>query len=511
MKKIKDKITQLETQIIKERVNEEKELLITEMKKIGIEKLPYSYAALKNFIDAETMDFHYNKHYKGYVDKLNDALSKKNYGDLDLEKIIKTISRFNTDIRNNAGGAFNHALFWNMLTPTPKKLTGDLYKKITNQWGTFSNFKKEFEKKAKSRFGSGWVWLVVTSKNTLKIMTTPNQDNPLMNIIQGSGFPILGLDLWEHAYYLKYKNKRDEYITNFWKVVNWDFVSKMYDMKVETKLLETTKMKQVLSESKLEMCSQSENEFYRVLFNSNPDVKKTYMNGINEILREVFSENYISKPENNELPGIYNLEGPGRSVINKLNTNYTTFCILLKDLNKVISKTTNKEPISFMDKTPLEQKKETERFVRAIKHFKERIFNRESSTFNNLLKILIEKNMLGNKREQITVALLKKHFGKDVKVELIGELGSKKDALQGVDLEITKEGGKTYTAQVKPFRHMIISEDGITLEGTASVKIYKTDLMIFQKGRNVLIFNKEPKIVEGNFVFPADSLMYNIQ
>jgi hypothetical protein len=126
------------------------------------------------------------------------------------------------------------------------------------------------------------------------------------------------------------------------------------------------------------MCSQSENEFYRVLFNSNPDVKKTYMNGINEILREVFSENYISKPENNELPGIYNLEGPGRSVINKLNTNYTTFCILLKDLNKVISKTTNKEPISFMDKTPLEQKKETERFVRAIKHFKERIFNRES-------------------------------------------------------------------------------------------------------------------------------------
>jgi Fe-Mn family superoxide dismutase len=511
MKKIKDKITQLETQIIKERVNEEKELLITEMKKIGIEKLPYSYAALKNFIDAETMDFHYNKHYKGYVDKLNDALSKKKYGDLELEKIIKTISRFDKDIRNNAGGAFNHSLFWNMLTPNPKKLTGDLYKKITKQWGTFSNFKKEFEKQAKSRFGSGWVWLVVTSKNTLKIMTTPNQDNPLMNIIQGSGFPILGLDLWEHAYYLKYKNKRDEYITNFWKVVNWDFVSKMYDMKVETKLLESIKMKQMLVESKTEMCSQSENEFYRMLFNINPDVKRIYMNGINEILKDVFSEKYISTPDNNQLSGIYNLEGPGRSVINKLNTNYTSFCILLKDLNKVISKTTDKEPISFKGKTPKEQNIEAERFVRAIKHFKERIFDKDSTTFHNLLKILIEKDKLGAKREQITAAIIRRYFGKDVIVELFGELGSKKDALQGVDLELTKEDGKKYTAQVKPFRHMFINEDGIVLEGTASVKIYNTDLMIFQKGKNVLIFNKKPKIVNGNFVFPTDSLMYNIQ
>jgi Fe-Mn family superoxide dismutase len=511
MKKIKDKITQLETQIIKERVNEEKELLITEMKKIGIEKLPYSYSALKKFIDSETMNIHYSKHYKGYVDKLNDALSKKKYGDLDLEKIIKTISRFDKNIRNNAGGAFNHALFWNMLTPEPKKLQGELYKKITKQWGTFSNFKKEFEKQAKERFGSGWVWLVLTSKNTLKIMTTPNQDNPLMNIIQGGGFPILGLDLWEHSYYLKYKNKRDEYITNFWKVVNWDFVSKMYDMKVETKLLESIKMKQVLTESKLEMCSSSENEFYRVLFNTNPDVKWIYMNGINGILKEIFPENYIVNPDNNQLPGFYNLESDGRSVINKLNTNYGAFCILLKDLNKVITKTTKKDPISFINKTPSEQKKETERFISAIKHFKERIFNKDSSTFHSLLKVLTERDKLGAKREQITAAILKRYFGKDVKVEIIGELGNKKDAIQGIDLEITKEGGKTYTAQVKPFRNMIVNEDGITLEGTASVKIYKTDLMIFQKGKNVLIFNKIPKIVNGNFVFPTDSLMYNIQ
>ena len=150
MKKTQEKIQQLETQILENHINQEKELLITEMKKIGIEKLPYSYTALKQFIDPETMNFHYNKHYKGYVDKLNDALSKKKYGDLDLEKIIKTISRFDKTIRNNAGGAFNHALFWNMLTPDPKKLDGELYKKITKQWGTFTNFKKEFEKQAKS-------------------------------------------------------------------------------------------------------------------------------------------------------------------------------------------------------------------------------------------------------------------------------------------------------------------------------------------------------------------------
>ena len=397
-----------------------------------------------------------------------------------------------------------------MLTPEPKKLDGELYKKITKQWGTFTNFKKEFEKQAKDRFGSGWVWLILTSNNTLKIMSTPNQDNPLMNVIEGGGFPLLGLDLWEHAYYLKYRNKRDEYITNFWKVVNWDFVIKMYEMKVETKLTESIKMKQVLSEGKSEMCSQSENEFYRMLFNVNSDIKWTYMNGINKIMKEVFPENYILKPENDQLPGVYDLEGPGRSVINKLNTNYTAFCILLKDLNQVISKIPNKKPISFMDKKPMEQKKEVERFIKAIDHFKYRIFDKESATLHNLLRTLTDKNKAGSKREEITASILKRHFGKDVKVEVVGELGSKRDAIQGVDLEITKDG-EVLTGQIKPFRQMIMGDDGITLEGTASVKIYKTDLMIFQKGKNVLIFNKKPKIVRGNFVFPIDSLMYNIQ
>jgi len=509
MKKTQEKIQQLELQILENHVTKEKELLITEMKKIGIEKLPYSYSALKQFIDPETMSFHYNKHYKGYVDKLNDALSKKKYGDLDLEKIIKTINRFDKTIRNNAGGAFNHALFWNMLTPEPKKLTGELYKKITKQWGTFTNFKKEFEKQSKDRFGSGWSWLILTSNNTLKIMSTPNQDNPLMNVIEGGGFPLLGLDLWEHAYYLKYRNKRDEYITNFWKVVNWEFVTKMYEMRVETKITESTKMKQILSEGKSEMCSKSDNEFYRMLFNVNQDIKWTYMNGINRILKEVFNENYIEIPPNNQLPGIYDIEGPGRSVINKLNTNYTAFCILLKDLNQVITTIPNKKPIVFTDKTPAEQKKEVERFVNALGHFKYRIFDKQSSTFINLLRTLTEKNNAGDKREQITSSILKRFFGQNAKVELVGELGNKKDAIQGVDLEIFKDG-KLHTAQVKPFREMKKTESGIELEGTSSVKLYKTDWMVFQRGKNVLVFDKKPKIVGGNFVFPLDSLLYSI-
>jgi Fe-Mn family superoxide dismutase len=236
MNLLEQKIEKLQSLITEEFVDNEFKSILSEMKKIGIEKLPYAYSALKPFIDAKTMKIHYTKHYLGYVDKLNKALSKRKGGDVDLENIIKTISKFDTTIRNNAGGAFNHSLFWNMLSPTPIKLKGELHKKIIKQYGGFPQFKSEFEKIAKERFGSGWVWLILTKNNRLKIISTPNQDNPLMDVVEDGGFPLLGLDLWEHAYYLKYLNKRDEYISNFWDVVNWDFVSKMYEMKTNTDL-----------------------------------------------------------------------------------------------------------------------------------------------------------------------------------------------------------------------------------------------------------------------------------
>lgn len=202
-------------------------LLITEMKKIGIEKLPYAYASLKPFIDAKTMKIHYTKHYKGYVDKLNKALSNKK-GNHNLKDIINKISSYNTEVRNNAGGAFNHALFWNMLSPKKQEIPKEVKEKLIKDFGSIEKFKQEFEEKAKKRFGSGWVWLIITPSKKLKIMSTPNQDNPLMNIVKNGGHPILGLDLWEHSYYLKYQNKRDEYIHNFWNNINWEYVLKLF-------------------------------------------------------------------------------------------------------------------------------------------------------------------------------------------------------------------------------------------------------------------------------------------
>jgi Fe-Mn family superoxide dismutase len=232
------KIKLLNEQILLTEKEEIKNNLLLEMKKIGIEKLPYAYSALKKFVGTETMDIHYNKHYKGYVKKLNDALSKTNKKYEDLEDIIKSISKFDTKVRNNAGGAFNHALFWKMLSPKKQIPKGEVFEMITKQYGNIKKMKDEFNEIAKERFGSGWVWLVLTKTNRLKIMSTPNQDNPLMNIVKDGGYPLLGLDLWEHAYYLRYRNKRDEYIKKFWNYVNWEFVNELYTSKTKKTLNE---------------------------------------------------------------------------------------------------------------------------------------------------------------------------------------------------------------------------------------------------------------------------------
>lgn len=230
---IENKITLIKEQVILSEKEILRENLLLEMKKIGIEKLPYSYSAIKQFVDPKTMDIHYNKHYKGYVKKLNDLLSDKKYNYKDLEDIVKSISKYNDKIRNNAGGAFNHALFWKMLSPKKQLPKGEILEKITKQYGNIKKLKDEFNEVGKNRFGSGWVWLVLTKTNRLKVISTPNQDNPLMNVVKDGGYPLLGLDLWEHAYYLKYQNKRDEYIKNFWNCVNWEFVNELYLKAIE--------------------------------------------------------------------------------------------------------------------------------------------------------------------------------------------------------------------------------------------------------------------------------------
>jgi Fe-Mn family superoxide dismutase len=230
-KPFQKKIEELENAL-----NEESPLkrqIITEIKKISIEKLPYDFDSLEGFIDGETMKTHYTKHYKGYVDKLNVELEKVKGKDMDLEDIITKISKFNTKVKNNGGGAFNHALFWKMLSPKKQTIKDPIKKEIEKNFGSFEKFKEKFEEESKNRFGSGWVWLILTDKNRLKIVSTSNQDNPLMNTEKERGYPLLGLDVWEHAYYLKYKNQRDKYTSNFWKVVNWGFVNDLYDTQIK--------------------------------------------------------------------------------------------------------------------------------------------------------------------------------------------------------------------------------------------------------------------------------------
>jgi superoxide dismutase, Fe-Mn family len=512
MKKIEEKIQQLETQILENHVTKEKELLITEMKKIGIEKLPYSYSALKQFIDPETMNFHYNKHYKGYVDKLNDALSKKKHGDLDLEQIIKNISRYDKTIRNNAGGAFNHALFWNMLTPKPKKLEGELYKKITKQYGSLTAFKKQFDNVAKDRFGSGWVWLILTAKNTLKIMSTPNQDNPLMNIIEGGGFPLLGLDLWEHAYYLKYRNKRDEYILNFWKVVNWDFVSKMYEMRTQTKLTESIKLEKLLTESKdAEFCDSKEVLFYKELIN-NSKIKRLYQDGVTDVLKDVFNQFWVEST-NKEMSGFYGLESKeGRSILNNLNTNFNAFCLLTKAVNTQIEKIGKPEKKFDFSKKENRTSSEVVRLIKALSHFKKEIFTKNNEEFINIIKVLKKLWDRGQKSEDNALKKIEDYFEGDAKIEKIGGHGQKQDALKGIDL-IVNLNGQNYTAQVKPYSSTKTEENKISLSNTGNVKPYNVDWLIFinPKNNSILIFKNEPIKNHNQYVFNMDSLIHEIE
>ena len=191
--------------------------------------LPYAYVALEPYIDAATMEIHHTKHHQGYTTKLNAALEEAELIDEDLEDLFTKISELPKGIRNNGGGYYNHKLFWTILSPKGGgEPTGAVAKAITDAYGSFEAFKEAFDAAAATRFGSGWAWLIVGEDNKVKVTSTPNQDNPLMDVADDKGTPILGLDVWEHAYYLNYQNKRPEYISAFWKLLNWDEVEKRY-------------------------------------------------------------------------------------------------------------------------------------------------------------------------------------------------------------------------------------------------------------------------------------------
>lgn len=202
-------------------------------------KLNYNYAALEPFVDSQTMFIHYGKHHTGYVNNLNKAIEQTEFKDESLEELLLNISHANETIRNNAGGHYNHSLFWEILSPDTATMNSnsDFSKACVKEFGSFDAFKKQMSDTAAKRFGSGWAWLSVTPDGNLEITSTANQDNPLMDIVPVQGIPVLGIDVWEHAYYLKYQNRRGDYLAAIWKIIDWNEVNKKYTAALKSPLL----------------------------------------------------------------------------------------------------------------------------------------------------------------------------------------------------------------------------------------------------------------------------------
>jgi Fe-Mn family superoxide dismutase len=493
LKKTNEKIKILEEKILRSR-----------NKKFTPKKLSYSFSSLKKFVSKEIMELHYNVHYKGYLDKLNSELSNLKSHPNSVEKIIRSVSRYNSNVKNNVGGVYNHQIFWNMLTPKSKRLSGDVLKLINKDFGSINNFKKEFKETALTLFGSGWVWLVINNKGKLKIITTQNQENPLMNTNDKIMYPLLGLDLWEHAFYLEYKADKKKYIDNFWGVINWDYVNTR--LLFHKSGLQYGINESILNEAKSTRCSSQQIGIYRDLFNKNPNIKNIYKKKINEILRETFPTYWYEKGDffPDSPFGIYDYEQKGRSVLNKINTNYTIFCTLVEDMNLYL-KYKNIPLIDFRNKSNQDQIRELYRFLHYIDLMKFRIFNTESDTFKNIFDLMGKLDQKGDKREEKSVKELKKFFNTE-KVYKIGGLGNKEDMIKGIDAKVEIDG-KTKTIQIKPFNSIEEEEEKIKVIGTGNVKRYKVDYLVFHNdSKGILVFdNSNTEIIDGTYVFDSDS------
>jgi Fe-Mn family superoxide dismutase len=196
--------------------------------------LPFAYTDLEPFIDAQTMEIHYSKHHAAYIKNLNAAVVGTEAAKMTITEIFSNVSKLSPAIRNNAGGHYNHELFWSLLSADKTtKPSAELEKAINDTFGSIAALKEKINAAATSRFGSGWAWLSVDKNNKLVVSSTPNQDNPLMDVAETKGTPILGIDVWEHAYYLKYQNKRADYLTSIWNVINWNEVSANYNLAIK--------------------------------------------------------------------------------------------------------------------------------------------------------------------------------------------------------------------------------------------------------------------------------------
>jgi len=205
-------------------------LLTQRVSELNFYHLPYQYAALEPAIDALTVEIHYSRHHKAYFDNFLKQASDLKLTEKSLNEIFAKVSEYPAGFRNNGGGYYNHVLYWEILKPGNRKgLSPTLNKAIADEFGSVENLIAQMNDAALKRFGSGWAWLVVDGNGKLKIGSTPNQDNPLMDVSDFKGIPLIGIDVWEHAYYLKYQNRRAEYVNNFWSLINWEVVSELYE------------------------------------------------------------------------------------------------------------------------------------------------------------------------------------------------------------------------------------------------------------------------------------------
>lgn len=211
-------------------------LLTQRVSELNFYQLPYQYAALEPAIDALTVEIHYSRHHKAYFDNFLKQASDLKLTEKSLNEIFAKVSEYPAGIRNNGGGYYNHVLYWEILKPGNRKgLSPTLNKAIADEFGSVENLIAQMNDAALKRFGSGWAWLVVDGNGKLKIGSTPNQDNPLMDVSDFKGIPLIGIDVWEHAYYLKYQNRRAEYVNNFWSLINWEVVSELYNEAIKKK------------------------------------------------------------------------------------------------------------------------------------------------------------------------------------------------------------------------------------------------------------------------------------
>jgi len=203
------------------------------LNKFEFPQLPYAYDALEPYIDKMTMEIHYSKHHNAYFNNFVAAIKGTAMENMTIEEIFANISKFPAAVRNNGGGFYNHVIYWQNMKLDGGKPSEQLAKAIDKTFGSLDQLKKQFSDAGKTRFGSGWAWLSVDDKGNLFVSSTPNQDNPLMDVTEKKGTPILTMDVWEHAYYLKYQNKRPDYVDAFWNVINWDVVSQRYESLVK--------------------------------------------------------------------------------------------------------------------------------------------------------------------------------------------------------------------------------------------------------------------------------------